>query len=296
MASNGSSYTQNSTGVEYSYEDDRIKKIQKRFKCSHKVATMAYKGFSLYIPHLWLGNATKEDGSYKGESLVYGVMRNLDLGFLSKTRYTAISDFDAGDSSTMLSFSKGEEFDAKHSSTFGYLTLKRRGNNDSGFVPKERVELTKKAINITLNKGKDGGRDYHSCRINFDRLFKDSEEQAGNFAILEHLLKEPIETNGKLVHNHLQVEYQPAGKHRYTGEDEPARFWKVYLWRDEPSKVEKPVVTIKDDSKKVKFSLVSATSKVNSAAGIEKSVSFADAATGKRANAVSPPGSPDVKE
>ena len=108
--------------------------IQQKFGCSMEVARMAYTGFSLYIPHMWVGTKTNPDGTLKGQGLVYGVMRNMGLGFLTKT------------------------------------------------------SADTKAINITFRKGEDGKRDHQSCLIKFDRLFTRGDENAGNIAILEHLL------------------------------------------------------------------------------------------------------------
>ena len=204
-------------------QSSHIDRIQQQFGCSMEAAQMAYDGFNLYIPHCWVGTKTRDDGSLKGECLVYGVMRNLGLGFLTK-------------------------------STDG-----------------------KKAINIKLIQGRHGNKDHQSCLIKFDRLFTRGEENAGNIAILEHLLKDPIQNNGKTIHNHLQVEYQDAGPNRYTGKEEPARFWKVYLWRDQPVMAPAPATAVSPRSPKVKFSLVSAS----------------DASPRPdRSNAVSPPGSP----
>lgn len=227
------------TGMNADVPEDHILRIQQNFGCSRKAAELAYRGFGLYIPHMWVGTKTRDDGSLKGEGLVYGVMRNLGLGFLTKTT---------------------EE---------------------------------KKAINIKLVPGRDGGRDHQSCLIKFDRLFTRGPENEGNIAILEHLLKEPVQTGGKTIHNHLQVEYQPAGKHYRTGEDEPARFWKVYLWRPQAEKAPAPAAAAAT-SPRVRFSLVNAAARslTNSAAGVVSSVSFAEAACGSRANAVSPPGTP----
>ena len=134
--------------------EDHIVRLQQIFGCSRKAAELAYNGFALYIPHLWVGTKTRDDGSLKGEGLVYGVMRNLGLGFLTKT-------------------------------TEG-----------------------KKAINIKLVPGRHGNKDHQSCLIKFDRLFTRGEENSGNIAILEHLLKDPVQSGGKTIHNHLQVEYQ----------------------------------------------------------------------------------------
>ena len=228
------------TGMNADVPEDHILRIQQNFGCSRKAAELAYYGFGLYIPHLWVGTKTRDDGTLKGEGLVYGVFRNLGLGFLTKTT---------------------EE---------------------------------KKAINIKLVPGRDGNKDHQSCLIKFDRLFTRGEENSGNIAILEHLLKDPVQSGGKTIHNHLKVEYQDAGPNRYTGKDEPARFWKVYLWRPQAEKAPAPAAAASPRSPRVRFSLVDATAapSTNSAAGVVSSVSFAAAARGSRANAVSPPETP----
>lgn len=198
-----------------------IERIQQDFGCAQDIAEMAYKGFSLYIPHLWVGTKTHPDGTLKGEGLVYGVMKNLGLGFLTKTT------------------------------------------------------ADKKAINITLRKGQNGKHDHQSCLIKFDRLFIRGEENAGNIAILEHLCNGTTnERTGQDLYNHLEVIYQEAGPNKYTGKDEPARFWKVFLWRHKPEKIDSVPST--DALPKVKFSLVKATdpSLSNSADPITKKVHF----------------------
>ena len=200
---------------------EHIDRIQQIFGCSMEAARMAYYGFELYIPHMWVGTKTHPDGRLKGEGLVYGVMRNLGLGFLTKT-------------------------------TEG-----------------------KKAINITLRKGENGKRDHQSCKIHFDRLFTRGEENAGNIAILEHLLGgKTNERTGRDVYNHLEVIYQEAGPNRYTGNDDPARFWKVFLWRPAPE-TEKPASPA-PASPRVRFTLVTArdNSLPNSAAPVTRRVHF----------------------
>lgn len=190
--------------------DAHINRIQQQHGCSWEVAQMAYDGFSLYIPHLWVGTKTHDDGRLKGEGLVYGVMRNLGLGFLTKSQV----------------------------------------NYDGPM---------KKAINITLRKGENGKRDHQSCLINFDRLFSRGEENAGNIAILEHLTGgKTNERTGQDVFNHLEIIYQDAGPNRHTGKDEPARFWKVFLWREMPEREAKPATPTSPPKSKVKFSLVKA--------------------------------------
>lgn len=230
---------------------DFILRIQQQHGCSMEVARMAYEGFSLYIPHLWVGTKTHPDGTLKGEGLVYGVMRNLGLGFLTKT-------------------------------TEG-----------------------KKAINITFRKGENGKRDHQSCKIHFDRLFTRGEENAGNIAILEHLLGgKTNERTGRDVYNHLEVIYQEAGPNRYTGNDDPARFWKVFLWRPAPETAEKPASPAAPASPRVRFTLVTASdnSLPNSAAPVTRRVHFPTPAEAmvrgpiQRSNAESPPGSPSFEE
>tara|TARA_Y100000748_G_scaffold12683_1_gene10387 strand:- start:88 stop:864 length:777 start_codon:yes stop_codon:yes gene_type:complete len=201
---------------------DFILRIQQQHGCSMEVARLAYGGFTLYIPHLWVGTKTHPDGTLKGEGLVYGVMRNLGLGFLTKTTEAA------------------------------------------------------KAINITLRKGENGKRDHQSCKIHFDRLFTRGEENAGNIAILEHLLGgKTNERTGRDVYNHLEIIYQEAGPNRYTGNDDPARFWKVFLWRPAPETVEKPASPA-PASPRVRFTLVTASdnSLPNSAAPVTRRVHF----------------------
>ena len=182
-----------------------IDRIQHQHGCSMEVARLAYEGFTLYIPHMWVGTKTREDGSLKGEGLIYGVMRNLGIGFLSKTTETT------------------------------------------------------KAINMTHRKGSDGKRDHQSCQIKFDRLFTRGEENAGNIAILEHLLGgKTNERTGRDVYNHLEVIYQEplTASESRSGRDEPARFWKVYLWQPMTEQEAKPATPT--SAPKTKFTLVKA--------------------------------------
>jgi len=215
---------------------DHISRIQQNFGCTWEVAQMAYEGFTLYIPHMWVGTKTHDDGRLKGEGLIYGVMRNLGIGFLTKSTDT------------------------------------------------------KKAINITLREGRDGGRPHQSCEIKFDRLFTRGEENAGNIAVLEHLLAPPQKANGRDIFNHLEVIYQEAGPSKWPPhKDEPARFWKVFLWRPRPEHDAKPASPTTPTSK-VKFTLVKAKpSSANSAAASFptplESVAIHPA---ERANAVEP--------
>ena len=212
-----------SSSTQSSANADHISRIQQNFGCTWEVAQMAYEGFTLYIPHMWVGTKTHEtDGSrLKGEGLIYGVMRNLGIGFLTKSTDT------------------------------------------------------KKAINITLREGRDGGRPHQSCEIKFDRLFTRGEENAGNIAVLEHLLAPPQKANGRDIFNHLEVIYQEAGPSKWPPhKDEPARFWKVFLWRPRPEHDAKPASPTTPTSK-VKFTLVKAKpSSANSAAASTKKVSF----------------------
>ena len=199
-----------SSSLDHMPQWTHINRIQKMFGCSMEAARLAYEGFDLFIPHLWVGTKTRDDGTLKGEGLVYGVMRNLGLGFLTKSSSTA----------------DGQPH---------------------------------KAINIKLVEGRNGNRNHQSCVIKFDRLFTRGEDNAGNIAILEHLLKAPVQQqNGFQKHNHLQIEYQPAGPNRHTGEEEPARFWKVFLWRPQ-EQASKPSTPTSPPKSKVKFTLVKAT-------------------------------------
>jgi len=175
-----------------------INSIKKRFGCSTEAARIAYEGFDLFIPHLWVGTNTRDDGTLKGERFIYGVMRSLGLGFLTKS----------------CSNADGQAH---------------------------------KAINIKLV---DERSKHQSCVIKFDRLFTRGEDDADNIAILEHILKAPVQQqNGKQRHNHIQIEHQPARPNLHTGEEEPTRFWKVFLSR--------PPTPPKS---KVNFTLVTATS------------------------------------
>jgi hypothetical protein len=192
------------------YTRDHINRIQLKFGCSWKAAELAYMGFSLYIPHLWVGTKTHDDGRLKGEGLVYGVMRNLGLGFLIKS------------------------------------------STDADGKPQ-------KAINITLREGRDGGRPFQSCLIKFDRLFTRGEENAGNIAVLEHLLAPPKTTDGRDTFNHLEVIYQEAGPSKYPPHTEaPARFWKVFLWRPMPEREAIPASPTSPPKTKTTFTLVKA--------------------------------------
>jgi hypothetical protein len=184
---------------------EHIDRIQRQHGCSMEVARLAYEGFTLYIPHMWVGTKTRDDGTLKGEGLIYGVMRNLGIGFLSKTTETT------------------------------------------------------KAINITHRTGSDGKRDHQSCQIKFDRLFTRGEENAGNIAILEHLLGgKTNERTGRDVYNHLEVIYQEplTASESRSGRDEPARFWKVYLWQPTTEQEAKPATPT--SAPKTKFTLVKA--------------------------------------
>ena len=237
---------------EHAPQTQHIERIQHQFGCTWEVATMAYSGFSLYIPHCWVGTKTRPDGTLKGEGLVYGVMRNLGLGFLTKTTETS------------------------------------------------------KAINITLRKGEDGKRDHQSCLIHFDRIFTRGDENAGNIAILEHLVGgKTNERTGRDVYNHLEIIYQEAGPNRYdSSKDDPARFWKVFLWRPAPERDAEPVTPTSPPKSKVKFTLVKAKdySLPNSADPVTKTVHFPTLAEAlldgpiQRSNAESPPGSPSFEE
>jgi len=190
---------------------EHIDRIQRQHGCSMEVARLAYEGFTLYIPHMWVGTKRRDvpdqfgDYPLKGEGLIYGVMRNLGIGFLSKTTETT------------------------------------------------------KAINIIHRTGSAGKRDHQSCQIKFDRLFTRGEENAGNIAILEHLLGgKTNERTGRDVYNHLEVIYQealPASESR-SGRDEPARFWKVYLWQPMTEQEAKPATPT--SAPKTKFTLVKA--------------------------------------
>jgi hypothetical protein len=192
------------------YHRDHINRIQLKFGCSWTAAELAYEGFSLYIPHLWVGTKTHDDGRLKGEGLVYGVMRNLGLGFLIKS------------------------------------------STDADGKPQ-------KAINITLREGRDGGRPFQSCLIKFDRLFTRGEENAGNIAVLEHLLAPPKTTDGRDTFNHLEVIYQEAGPSKYPPHTEaPARFWKVFLWRPMPEGEAIPASPTSPPKTKTTFTLVKA--------------------------------------
>jgi hypothetical protein len=184
---------------------EHIDRIQRQHGCSMEVARLAYEGFTLYIPHMWVGTKTRDDGTLKGEGLIYGVMRNLGIGVLSKTTETT------------------------------------------------------KAINITHRTGSDGKRDHQSCQIKFDRLFTRGEENAGNIAILEHLLGgKTNERTGRDVYNHLEVIYQEplTASESRSGRDEPARFWKVYLWQPMTEQEAKPATPT--SAPKTKFTLVKA--------------------------------------
>ena len=213
------STTNMSSSNQTSINADHISRIQQNFGCTWEVAQMAYEGFTLYIPHMWVGTKTHDDGRLKGEGLVYGVMRNLGIGFLTKSTDTT------------------------------------------------------KAINITLREGRDGKRPHQSCVIKFDRLFTRGEENGGNIAVLEHLLAPPQKANGRDVFNHLEVIYQEAGPSKWPPHaDQPARFWKVFLWRPKPEQAEAKPASPKS---RVKFSLVKAKpSSANSAAASTKRVSF----------------------
>jgi hypothetical protein len=210
-----------SSSTQASANADHISRIQQNFGCTWEVAQMAYEGFTLYIPHMWVGTKTHDDGRLKGEGLVYGVMRNLGIGFLTKS-------------------------------------------TDST-----------KAINITLREGRNGKRPHQSCEIKFDRLFTRGEENAGNIAVLEHLLAPPQKADGRDVFNHLEVIYQEAGPSKWPPHaEQPARFWKVFLWRPKPEQESKPASPTTPKSR-VKFSLVKAKpSSANSAAATTKRVSF----------------------
>ena len=236
---------------EHSPQTQHIERIQRQFGCDWNVAKLAYSGFSLYIPHLWVGTKTHPDGTLKGEGLVYGVMRNLGLGFLAKTTEQS------------------------------------------------------KAINITFRKGDDRKRDHQSCLIKFDRLFTRGEENAGNIAILEHLMGgKTNERTGRDVYNHLEIIYQEAGPNKRTGKDDPARFWKVFLWRPVQTRDAKPATPTSPPKSRVKFTLVKAkdNSLPNSADPVTKTVDFPTLAEAlldepiQRSNAVSPPGSPSFEE
>ena len=246
-----------SSSTQASANADHISRIQQNFGCTWEVAQMAYEGFTLYIPHMWVGTKTHDDGRLKGEGLVYGVMRNLGIGFLTKSTVNM-------------------------------------------------QEPMTKAINITLREGRNGSRPHQSCEIKFDRLFTRGEENAGNIAVLEHLLAPPVSANGRDTFNHLEVIYQEAGPSKWPPHaEQPARFWKVFLWRPKAEQEAKPASPTTPKSK-VKFSLVKAKpSSANSAAASTKRVSFPtplesvsihpDDHPAQRANAVEP-GSPSYED
>ena len=65
-----------------------------------------------------------------------------------------------------------------------------------------------------------------TAKINFKHLFTRGGDAENNVQILEHLRSGGPDA-------HFQVTYQEARRNPKTGKDEPDRFWKVSLWRDQ---------------------------------------------------------------
>ena len=186
---------------------------------------------------------------------------------------------------------------------FIYFIMKNLG---LGFLRKTTGEGAAKieAIEIINRVGGNGKRDYQSCKIHFAFLFTKGDENAGNIGILQHLMEgKTNERTGQDVYNHLEVIYQDAGPNRYdSSKQDPARFWKVLLWRPGPERDTKPATPA--TPAKVKFTLVKAkdTSLTNGVVPVTEKVHFpslTEAMVGEpiqRSNAVSPPGSPSFED
>lgn len=186
---------------------------------------------------------------------------------------------------------------------FIYFIMKNLG---LGFLRKAPPPACywEEAIEIINRVGENGKRDYQSCKIHFDRLFTRGDENAGNIAIIQHLLGGTTnERTGEDVYNHLEVIYQEAGPNRHdSSKQDPARFWKVLLWRPGPERDTKPATPA--TPAKVKFTLVKAKdpSLTNSVVQVTEKVHFpslTEAMVGEpiqRSNAVSTPGSPSFED
>ena len=96
------------------------------------------------------------------------------------------------------------------------------------------------AIEMEERVPRNGGHPYNQVTIHFDFLFTRGEDGERNINVLDHILHGGPDA-------HFQVVYQQARVNKYTGKEEPDRYWKVQSYRenrDTPSPARAPAIKI----------------------------------------------------